>query len=910
MEPRPTTPPGARGSWALRDRPAVLWLVLAIAVALAHPFVPSSRWLMVHLVLLGALTHSIMVWSTHFSQALLKTPPTLDDRRVQSARLLALLAGTSLVVVGVPTAMWPVTVAGAAVVSGAVLWHGVQLWRRLRRALPGRFRVTLHYYLAAAAMLPIGATLGTVLARGPADEAHSRLLLAHSMINLLGWVGLTMTGTLLTLWPTMLRTRIDVRGERWARQALPVLLLGLGVLVCGALWGPRWSATAGIGLYAVGLAWWGRALVAPARAKPPREFATASVGAALAWLAVGLLGLAATVATSQTWAQVDESFGPLTAVFVVGFAAQLLTGALSYLLPVVVGGGPSVIRVGKAWFDRWASARLVVINGGLMLSLLPVPSAVRVTCSALVLIGLAAFVPLMLAAIRAGVRAKRSADTTDPFGGPELRPPADSGASGTAAGSTAPMWSGSQVMIAVAALAVAASIGVAIDSGAAGFGAASSGAAQPDVKPTGHTTTVQVSAVDMRFVPDQVTVPIGDEVIVEVTNDDPSTTHDLQLLGQQTPRLMPGERASLDIGVIGAAADGWCTVIGHRQRGMTFAVLIDGAPADHGALAAGADPVSDAAAPANTAVSAVDGAEVRDPVDPVLPPLSEEREHHVTLRAREVDLEVAPGVIQRRWTFNGQVPAPTLHGRIGDVFEVTLINEGSMGHSIDFHAGALAPDQTMRTIPPGESLVYRFTAERAGIWMYHCATMPVSAHIGAGMTGAVIIEPDDLPEVDRSYLLVQSESFVTSPVLIGDDPDAESVPAEVDADKVVAQQPDFVAFNGIANQYDQEPLTAKVGDRVRIWVLDSGPNRATSFHVIGGQFDTTYAEGAYLLREGRGPLDDPKARGQGGSQALALAPGQGGFVELTMPEAGHYPIVSHVMVDTERGAHGMLHVTP
>ena len=121
----------------------------------------------------------------------------------------------------------------------------------------------------------------------------------------------------------------------------------------------------------------------------------------------------------------------------------------------------------------------------------------------------------------------------------------------------------------------------------------------------------------------------------------------------------------------------------------------------------------------------------------------------------------------------------------------------------------------------------------------------------------------------------------------------------VDVDKIDAEQPDAVVFNGYANQYDHRPLPARVGERVRVWVLDAGPNRATSFHVVGGQFDTVYAEGAYLLR-----------RGNGGSQSLALQPAQSGFVELTFPEAGKYPFVSHVMVDAERGAHGAFRVAP
>ncbi len=260
--------------------------------------------------------------------------------------------------------------------------------------------------------------------------------------------------------------------------------------------------------------------------------------------------------------------------------------------------------------------------------------------------------------------------------------------------------------------------------------------------------------------------------------------------------------------------------------------------------------------------------------------------HRRTLTVTEVEREVAPGVTQRLWTYNGSAPGPVLHGRVGDTFEITLVNDGTIGHSVDFHAGALAPDRPMRTIAPGQSLVYRFTATRAGIWMYHCSSMPMSAHIANGMFGAVVIEPPDLPEVDRSYLLVQSELY------LGEQG------GEVDVDKVAAERPDAVVFNGYADQYDARPLAARTGERVRVWVLDAGPNRPTSFHVVGGQFDTVYAEGAYLLRGG-----------SGGAQSMALAPAQGGFVELTFPEPGRYPFVSHVMVDAERGAHGLFEVT-
>ena len=269
--------------------------------------------------------------------------------------------------------------------------------------------------------------------------------------------------------------------------------------------------------------------------------------------------------------------------------------------------------------------------------------------------------------------------------------------------------------------------------------------------------------------------------------------------------------------------------------------------------------------------------------DARLAPASTSRTHRVRLVVTETEVEVAPGVRQTRWTFGGTAPGPVLRGRVGDTFLVTLVNDGSIGHSIDFHAGALAPDRPMRTIAPGEELLYRFSATRAGIWMYHCSTMPMSMHIANGMFGAVIIDPPDLAPVDEEFVLVQSESYLGAQG------------GTADADAIAAGDHDLVSFNGYPMQYRHQPLTVGVGDRVRIWVLAAGPNVGSAFHVVGGQFDTVYREGAYDLTPGTG-----------GSQVLGLFPAQGGFVELSLPEAGNYPFVSHIMSDAERGATGIL----
>lgn len=862
-------------SRAMRDRPGVLWLVAAVLTALVHPFVPDSSWLMVHMVALGALTHAIMVWSSHFATTLLKHAPGIDEQRTQDRRLVLLHLGVIAVLIGVPTAWWWLTLAGATAVGAAVLWHAVQLTRRLRGALPGRFRVVVHHYLTSAAFLPAGAALGVLLARGHPDEIHGRLLLAHSLVNVLGWVGITVTGTLVTLWPTILRTRMDPAAERRAAQALPGLAGALVLALVGAVAGWRWVLLAGVIGYLLALLWTGRSFLLPARQHPPRHFAAWSVTAGALWFLVGIAMIGWRVATAESFAGMTEGYGRVAAVLLVGFGLQVLTGALSHLVPAVIGGGPRAVRVGVEAFDRLGMTRIVIINLPLAIALLPVPAGTRVALTTLVLVGLASFIPVLLVGIRRLVTARREAATTPPRTRPD---PAQGRAE--AARVLDPPFPRLQAMAGVTLVALALATGPALqpalDGGAAGP------APEAAVEPTGGTTKVEVTATaDMSYSPSRVEVPAGDRLVITLTNEDDSTVHDLVLDDEtRTPRLAKGESATLDVGVVGTDREGWCSVTGHRRMGMTLDIDVNGASAT-------ATPTDDPTHPGGQeAPFALDpGAEWPEGTeahDATLPPLTDERTRRVTLRVEDTEVAVAPGETRTRWAFGGTAPGPVLHGRVGDRFVVTLVNDGSIGHSIDFHAGALAPDRPMRTIGPGEELTYTFTAERAGIWMYHCATTPMSTHIANGMHGAVVIEPPDLPHADRSYVLTASELYP------GDDTTVD---------------PAATTFNGRAFQYDADPLTARVDERVRLWVLDAGPNRPVSFHVIGGQFDTVWREGAYRVG---GP--DAVGGDHAGSQTLGLQPAQGGFVELTFPETGHYPFVNHVMADGERGAHGIVRV--
>ena len=402
----------------LRDLPALLWLVALGGVGLANPFVPVPPWLMVHLLLLGAVTHSIVVWSQHFADALLHTQPRAAETRNRSARLLVLNVGVLLVVAGVLADVWPVTAVGATGVAGAVGWHGVALVLQMRRALPARFAATVRYYVAATALLPLGVFLGVLMARGLSDREHVQVMLAHAAVNVLGWMGLAVVGTLVTLWPTMLRTRIAEGSERLAQRALPVLVGSVLVTAGGSLAGQRPVTALGLLGYLAGLALVARPFLVAARGKAPAHYPSWSVLAGVAWLLGSVAALAVGVATAHSWATVDRRIDWVTPALAAGFGAQVLLGALSYLVPVALGGGPTPIRAANTELDRGGALRVLVVNAGLLVFLLPLPGAVRMLASAAVLAGLASFGPLLVRAVRASRRARARSDCDPPAGTP------------------------------------------------------------------------------------------------------------------------------------------------------------------------------------------------------------------------------------------------------------------------------------------------------------------------------------------------------------------------------------------------------------------------------------------------------------------------------------------------------------
>ncbi|MGC0400440.1 nitrite reductase (NO-forming) [Streptomyces sp. SAI-126] len=832
------------------------WVVLALLAASAQQTLPAARWLAVHLFLLGAATTAIVVWSEHFAVAMLHAK--LPDRRWSDTRL----AGVNLGAVGVLTGLWAdlaaLTGVGCVLLITAVGAHLVVLVRMGRGALGGRLAPIADYYRAAAVALIIGAVLGWLLATGKAGPQHySGLKLAHVHATLLGWIGLPVLGTLFMLWPTVLGVRMAERTTRLARWVLVLTGGGLLAAVAGLSAGWRPAAAFGVGFYAAGVAVAAQLFARTVRRRPAISAAAAwMLAAATGWLCVGVT-VDLVLLAARPLDVVRDDIDSLLPLLLVGLVAQVLIGALTYLLPIVLSGGPKERAALRAVLERGWVARLSALNLGVALLALPLPGPLGTAGMLLAGGAGAAFLALT---VRVLVRSGRVHLQDTKQAGGSRRPVLW----GTAAGA---------VLIVLAVLV--ANSGGDTGSEASAAGAAGAGA--------GTTRTVAVTLADMRIRPARIEVTAGTAVKLEVTNTD-AQRHDLKVEdGPATPMLAKGNTRTLDLGPVTENIEAWCTLPGHRAAGMTMDIVVTGSTDDAGAheghsTTATTDGGLDLSADFSTGWQARDADLAPAPGGTV---------HKIELHAAHTTVEVAPGVKQQMWTFGGTAPGPTLHGKVGDVFEVTLVNDDTtMGHGIDFHAGSLAPDKPMRTIQPGKRLVYRFRADKAGAWLYHCSTAPMLQHMGNGMYGAVIIDPPGLTKVDHEYVLVSSSLYLGTPG------------STAQVTKMRQNTPDAWVFNGVANQYSKRPLKVKAGERARFWVVAAGPSDGIAFHIVGTVFDTVYKEGAYLLKPNQA----------GGAQVLDLATAQGGFVETTFPEAGHYAFVDHDMRHAETGAHGMVEV--
>ena len=438
-----------RASWHRRaSRPVSMWMVALIVVVLIHPWIPQARWLMVHMVTLGLITTSIMVWGQHFAEALLKTRLAEQTRSHQVARIRLLTLGVVITCVGMlPSWPWLVVV-GALTVSAALVWYAAALGAQMRVALAPRFAFTVTAYIGAACLLPLGAVLGSIMAFSPGEPWQGRLLLAHQLVNILGFVGITVTGTLLTLWPTVLRTRIDLPAAKRSAGGMIGMFVGVLGATAGALSGSSLLGTAFLLVYLGSFTWVAVTLVRLAahaarqeRRMPLPLFPILSIGAGVSWFAMTLLSLLVT-----WWRSADAELASslvaadiqlFTVPFVAGFLLQVLLGAMSHLLPVTMGGGPRATTAASAVMSRFAVPRAVAYNlavalfvlstidsalagalfAGLTLGTAEVASfgsLSRVVLSLLAFAVLGSFVVLMLLAVRASRHNRYGMDVGTP----------------------------------------------------------------------------------------------------------------------------------------------------------------------------------------------------------------------------------------------------------------------------------------------------------------------------------------------------------------------------------------------------------------------------------------------------------------------------------------------------------------
>jgi nitrite reductase (NO-forming) len=349
-----------------------------------------------------------------------------------------------------------------------------------------------------------------------------------------------------------------------------------------------------------------------------------------------------------------------------------------------------------------------------------------------------------------------------------------------------------------------------------------------------------------------------------------------------------------------------CTVPGHRQIGMEGQLVVTGTAAQVAAAAiADATPMkvrADAASAAGAgtptglppaSASAADivrsAAEVPAPIGRREPQLVK---YHI--ETVELDGRLDDGTTYTYWTFGAKVPGPMLRVRQGDTVELTLSNPASSKaiHSIDLHAvtgghGGGADTQ----VAPGQSKTIRFKALRPGLYVYHCATPSIPHHIAAGMYGMILVEPPEgLPAVDREFYVMQGDHYTTH---------AKGAKGHqaYDPDRAENELPTYYTFNGAVGALTKtNALTAKVGETIRIYFGVGGPNKVSSFHVIGEIFDTVYREGSISS-----PMRDV--------QTTLVAPGGATIVDMKLEYPGNFLLVDHALSRVGKGAAAALEVS-
>ncbi len=281
----------------------------------------------------------------------------------------------------------------------------------------------------------------------------------------------------------------------------------------------------------------------------------------------------------------------------------------------------------------------------------------------------------------------------------------------------------------------------------------------------------------------------------------------------------------------------------------------------------------------------------------VPPPINRDHPAKVVIQLETLELEgrLADGVTYTFWTFGGRVPGKFIRVRIGDFVEFHLKNHptSKMPHNIDLHA-VTGPGggATSSFTAPGKASVFSFKAINPGLFVYHCATAPVGMHIANGMYGLILVEPEEgFPTVDREYYIMQSEFYTRGNY-------GEDGLQPFDMQKALDERPEYVVFNGsVGSLVGDNAIIAEVGETVRLYIGNGGPNLVSSFHVIGEIFDIVYTEGGTLPN-------------QENVQSTLVPAGGSAIVEFKVNVPGTYILVDHSIFRAfNKGALGMLKVS-
>jgi len=314
------------------------------------------------------------------------------------------------------------------------------------------------------------------------------------------------------------------------------------------------------------------------------------------------------------------------------------------------------------------------------------------------------------------------------------------------------------------------------------------------------------------------------------------------------------------------------------------------------APAASEAPASGAQAAAETPAAELPVIDAVTTHAPEVPPAID-RDHPARVRVKmetvEKTMKMADGVDYTYWTFNGDVPGQMIRVREGDTVEVEFSNNpnSTVPHNVDFHASTGTGGGAAATFTaPGRTSTFRWKALQSGLYIYHCAVAPVGMHIGNGMYGLVLVEPKEgLPKVDKEFYIVQGDFYTKGKY-------GEPGLQPFDMDKAIREDADYVVFNGhVGAIAGDNALKAKVGETVRMYVGNGGPNLVSSFHVIGEIFDKVYVEGGKLINEN--------------VQSTLIPAGGAAMIEFKVDIPGSYTIVDHSLFRAfNKGALGQLKV--